>query len=112
MYINNLASSTNVLALFEDGFRVWYQSFIPYMNVSNIVPIQIKPHIAFKYEGDFYGLLDELGIPKHHHYFAMLQNKLTHPGDYDGIVDTIYLPDMTFIDQLRSLYMSKKGMVV
>lgn len=58
--------------------------------------VEFEPAIAYKYEGDFYGLLLHLGYPHHLHYLFMRLNKLESPVDYDGIATGIltYVGDM------------------
>lgn len=51
--------------------------------------VTFEPSIAYKFEGDFYGLLHHLGYPRHLHYLIMRINSLESPLDYDGINTSI-----------------------
>lgn len=44
----------------------------------------ISPEVAFKYQGDFYGLLSHLNVPPHLMLPTLYLNGLTSPYDFDG----------------------------
>lgn len=46
--------------------------------------ITIDPNIAYKYQGNFYGLLNELMINPKLYLFTLYLNKLTSPVEFNG----------------------------
>lgn len=103
MKINTLAEVKEQSTYFEEDYRIWIESFNPYLRTSPEIKT-VTPAIAYKYQGDFYGLLDTLSVPKQYHYILMRYNGFLHSGDYDGLNTEIKLPDLKMIDKLRQLY--------
>ena len=52
----------------------------------------IEPHMALKYEGNFYGLLKEIGTPISLYLQALYINRLTHPTDYRSSMLVVKTP--------------------
>lgn len=63
--------------------------------------------LADKYQGDFYGLLDHLQLPKKYHYIVMRVNSLLTSSDYTADQITIIIPDVSEIDLLKAVYDTK-----
>lgn len=102
MNINNLETLSGNQTYFENQLLVWYDSFLPYVS-GNYQLVEVKPHLAYKYQGDFYGLLEVLGVSKIHHRYVMVFNDMINSVDYDGLVTSIKIPNMEIIDTLRLL---------
>lgn len=51
--------------------------------------ILVEADVAYKYQGNFYGLLYELNVPQHLYVLTMYVNRLDNPIDYDGKPGTI-----------------------
>lgn len=60
-----------------------------------------------KYEGDFYGLLDDLRVDKKYHYIVMRFNGLISSADYAGDSDTVMIPDYGLIDNIKNVFDSQ-----
>lgn len=48
----------------------------------NFETIIVDADVAYKHEGNFYGLLKDLGVQSKHYLYALYLNKLNHPSDY------------------------------
>ena len=90
---------------YDPGFRSWFDSFIPYLNME-YHQVQVNDTIAYKYQGDFYGLLETLAVQKVHQYYIMVFNGYSNPSDYDGVNTSVKIPNIDTIDNLRMLYSS------
>lgn len=66
--------------------------------------IAVSNQLNYKYEGDFYGLLTELGVDRNHHYLVMRLNGLAHSGDYKGNLDNVLIPDISEVNLLTNIY--------
>lgn len=64
----------------------------------------IDKHLAYRYQGNFFGLLNELGIDPKFHMFILYFNGYTSPYQYTGDNLTIYLPNLTSIENNIALY--------
>lgn len=105
MRINRYLTTNKQSSFYEEGYRVWFESFLPYLT-KNLTLRTVTPAIAHKYQGDFYGLLDAANVPIEYHYYVMLTNGYQHPGDYDGVNTDIQIPDLPKLEILKSLYLT------
>lgn len=64
----------------------------------------IDQHTSYRYQGNFYGLLNELKIPAKYHIFILYFNGYTNPVQFDGNRTVIYLPNLTLIDNLLNTF--------
>jgi hypothetical protein len=62
-------------------------------------------HVAERYTGDFYGLLNSLSIKKNH-YLIMRVNGLYSSTDYDGRVLEIRIPDEPTVARILTRHKS------
>jgi len=89
---------------FDEAFLLIIRSYMPLIrngSVSTLIPSNQQ---LYKYQGDFYGLLDELGIGKQYHYATLLLNNLSSSTDFQTSMQTILIPDTNYIDMLHSVY--------
>lgn len=103
MKINAISTVQEQSTDFEEDYRIWIESFGPYLRAKPTIKT-IPPAIAYKFQGDFYGLMDYLSVPKEYHYILMRYNGFLHAGDYDGLNIEVKIPDMKMISKLKSLY--------
>ena len=62
--------------------------------------ITVTPAIAYKYIGDFHGLLREQNCPDYSLYANTRANGLSVPIDYDGSITAIYVIDNAVLNTL------------
>lgn len=108
MQIHNLQSITDDV-YFEHDFKLLLESHLTYLKETDIRLQVVTEHQNYKYEGDFYGLLDDIGIPKNLHYITMRVNDYEHSGDYKGDIYSLVLPSYQTIEQLRNVYQTKNA---
>lgn len=65
---------------------------------------QVHPHDAYKFEGDFYGLLDQFNVPPEYHWVTMRVNDISNPNLVDPSIQFILLPSPSAINKIRQLY--------
>jgi hypothetical protein len=107
MDINNLAVPIEDV-YYDDGFINEIESLMSYIRHTNdIRAIPVTLHLNAKYVGDFYGLLDELIIPKRYHLVVTRVNGLASSGDFTGNMDYVLIPNMATIDRIKNIYQSK-----
>ena len=70
---------------------------------------EITEYNAYRKRYDFYSLLLEMGIAKKYHLVYLLMNNLSYPEQFDDSMQTIYLPDITYIDKLMKQYMTVRN---
>lgn len=108
MQIHQLSDLDSHPVFFDDGYRIWTESFQPYTG-SDYNTQAITPAMAAKYEGDFYGLLDALGVAKIYHYHVMIFNGYRHSGDFEGVATEVKIPTHHMTNTLRTMYNTFKG---
>lgn len=59
----------------------------------------VNANLAKTYTGDFYGLLQEIGIEAKFHWITMRINNLKSSMDYDGLTTTILVPNFNLIEK-------------
>lgn len=107
MHIHNLQTDLEDVYNSND-YKVMIESHLNYLiglktnNVSYITQQQ-----NYKFEGDFYGLLNEMKIDKRFHYAIMRVNNLSNSNDYKGDRDFITVPSLTELNLLKSILTSK-----
>jgi len=100
-------------ALNDDGPALFYRA--DFRNVleyhmeflrsrGNAYPITVEPHIAYKYEYDFTGLMLHYNIPRHLHWVIMRLNGFTSPLEYRADVLLLLGPDPKLLDQLMNTH--------
>lgn len=63
-------------------FRQIFEDHLSYLRVTNVSYSEIDEQLAYKYEGNFYGFLLELGIPIHMHWVYLRINNMVNPKDF------------------------------
>lgn len=61
--------------------------------------INVEPTLGLRYQGDFYGLLMTLRIPRQQHWLIMRLNGYTSPEQYDGSVLLLRRPPYEFLEE-------------
>lgn len=70
--------------------------------------VAIPPQLGYKYEGDFYGALTELNIPRYLHWTTMRVNGLYSPSDFDGEARVVMVPARRVLQQLAAVAMTSQ----
>jgi hypothetical protein len=93
---------------FEKDFINTLESHLTYLRSKNTKIKTITSHLLDKYAGDFYGLLDELNIPKQYHYAVMRVNGFDNSDNYRSTITAIIIPDFSEIESIKDIYRTKK----
>lgn len=110
MKLHKLLTNTGPDVFYANSFKVVLESYLTYFRSHDKTRIvTISPHLSYKYEGDFYGLMDEIGIEKHYQWFVMLLNNFSCPGDYHGDLQAFFVPDLNELNLIKAIHTSKKG---
>ena len=102
--INRHLTSYSDDYFFTHDFYVLIKSYLPSIIAQASEVVQPTNHQLYKYQGDFYGLLDELGVQKQYQYATLLINDLRNTTDFSPSMTSIKLPNYGQIDQIHSTY--------
>jgi hypothetical protein len=89
----------------ETAFLTLIESHLTYLRKlpkNQVVSVSDKQ--AYKYEGDLYGLLNDLSVPKKYHYIVMRVNDYLSSADYKGDVRDLLIPDLDEVTLLKNIY--------
>ncbi len=109
--LNNQSSSIESLAAeipypYGDTYfvTVFLRSYLDYLIDNNSQVVQLNNLDTYKYFNDFYGILNELGIPAQYHAIILRMNGFSDTGQYNPDITSIILPDFSVIDNLAAIY--------
>lgn len=89
----------------DPGFLTLIESSLTYLRgLSGNYIITATEQQSYKYEGDFFGLLNELGIEKKYHHVVMRVNNLLTSSDYKGDFKDIIVPSLDEVALLKTTY--------
>lgn len=96
-------------AYHEPGFILIIETHLSQLRGSNgakLLPVTEQQ--GYKYEGDFYGLLDDLKIDKKYHLIVLRVNDLLSSADYKGDLSHVVLPSLSQVELLKSIYQTSE----
>jgi len=62
--------------------------------------VEVKPVVAQKYIGDFYGLMDELDVDWKYHHINLIMNGYDNPQDYHGLPVVVIVDNVNDVDRI------------
>lgn len=108
MQINNLAPRAEQV-YFDPAFLVLLESHLTYLRTTNIRVQLVTEHQNYKYEGDLYGLLDDLHVLKKFHYITARVNGYEDSNAFEGNVSHLVIPDFNEVEMLKTVYQTKNN---
>lgn len=90
---------------YDPNFKLMIEQHRIYLqNADGYVDRVLDPGTARRWRFDFYGLLEDLGIPENLRWIFLRVNDYTHPSEYDETRVTIRVPNPSAIEKLVALY--------
>lgn len=110
--INNLGVSESSAFYYTDEIKALLESHVEFLKNHNETRIvQVSPHLTYKYEGDFYGLLMTLKIPPQYHWIIMRMNDYTSPTEMPENKIAFIQPGFNVIDQIINMHRTAKSVL-
>ena len=72
--------------------------------------VDVEPMVAYKYAGDFFGLLMHFNILPQYHWITMRMNQYVSPQDYSDEMLSFVTPSGEDCERLRAVFMSQTKM--
>ena len=106
MTLLNRTADDGSSAYYDEAFRNELEVHLPYLRFSALsYDINVPPDLAYRFEGDLYGLLIALiSMPKQYHWITMRMNDMRDPTEYRRNRLVLRLPQVTDIDGLLSSF--------
>lgn len=96
-------------AYYTPEFRHNLELHLDYLRLNApMTPMTISEQLAYKYEGDLYGAMTELGIRSHMQWIVMRLNGFTSPTQLKSAAGTIMVPEEAVITRLLNMLNTKK----
>lgn len=109
MKIDALAMAEGPAIYYDDKFRAVLEDHLTYLrNHPKTTTVTVSPVDAFKYEGDYYGLLTTLNIPYHFHWLIMRLNGHRSPFSGNEKETQVIVPAESVIEQIRQSHNAKR----
>lgn len=108
MLVDNLMQDAGPSIYYNDAFRVVLEDHVSTLRNNSLTKVvTVPPHSAYKYEGDFYGLLSSLNIPPHYHWLVMRMTGFTSTLDATRGIQYVLVPETNTLERIRQSHMSK-----
>ena len=109
MQIHNLSPQIDQV-YFDHDFLVLLESHLTFLRTRDTIRLApVSKHQNYKYEGDLYGLLDDINVTKKFHYITARVNGYESSFDFKGDVEYLVIPDFNQIDMLKTVYQTKNS---
>lgn len=91
----------------QEHFRAVLREHVPgILKRSDNLETSIDKDLAIMYQGDFYGLLERLNVPKYLHWLVTVLNGYDCSYDYDAQRTVILVPAESEIARIKAIYTS------
>lgn len=110
MDINKLSVGLTDLDYYDPVFRnVLEDHFSYFKSLTSTKVVPIDGYLAVRYEYDFYGLMQQQGIPERLHWLVMRLSGYTSPDQMQSTLQSYYLPDPNLVETIHSIWKSASG---
>lgn len=94
---------------YTEEWRLLVETHLTWLRSQTVSDSVIIDHqLAYKYEGDLYGALVELGIPEYLHFTILRMNGLVTPVDFPAEPVILMVPTREVIQQLAALAQTRQ----
>lgn len=102
---------------YDEAFRDDIEAHLVILRRYNVDKRTVPPSLIYKYEGDFYGYLTEIGVPTEYHWIYLRVNHMAHPREFGekmrdpqnrNVTFDMIVPDTNAISGIRTLFLTKK----
>lgn len=112
MQITNIATNSGPEIYYNLLFRNVLEDHMTFLrNSSETSILNIESAMAYKYEGDLFGLLFNYKVPFEYHWVVMRMNDMTNPNQTKSTLSNLIIPNKSLIERLRNVYMTKDRIV-
>lgn len=107
MSINAQASGTDESIYYTDGLRNVFEDALTWLiSHPKTLPVMVDPGIAYRFEADFYGLMNYDNVPYHFHWLIMRMTGFSAPEESPAGLLQYLKPDFTVVQNIVSRYLT------
>jgi hypothetical protein len=108
MTIDGLMNSYGDNIYYDIGFRSVLEDHIAFLKQNPQTRIiAITANNAYKYVGDYFGLLNETNITPSLHWLVMRMNDFTSPTENKDDIRSILVPDIALVERIKGVYLTQ-----
>lgn len=112
MQISRLATNDGAAIYYSDDLRNVFEDHMTYLrNSTELSIVSIEPAMAYKYEGDLFGLLFHYNLSFEYHWIIMRINKMTNPNQNKSSLTSLFIPNRSLIERIKNVYMTKNRVI-
>lgn len=105
MPINELLLREGDPIYYDPAFNRMLETHLRWLRERDEVTVYpVDEHAAYKYQGDLFAYLTEMGQPPQYHRIQMRLNGMTSPQDFSRETKTLMLVPVNYIEQLRARF--------
>lgn len=105
MALTDVLNVTDSAGYFEPMFRKVLEEHLKIIKEqSNLTTVTITPIQALRYKGDFYGLLNELGVPDYLKWITLRVNDMISPSDANSDISMVVMIDPQYIRRIYNTH--------
>lgn len=103
--VNELEIPAGDNLFYDQGFMNTLEDHMTLLRSDpNTETAEIEPYKAIIFEGDLFGLLSNMGLPRQYHWLTMRLNRMNSPTHLTRDMTSLNLPDRDRIERMKSLY--------
>ena len=107
MKVDSLLTPTLDHGYYDPGFlQSIYISRSFLLNNKSFI-MNLDPYIGYQNNGDLFGVLDNMNIAKQYHLIILILNRYLSPNDFNFTINSLIIPQLNIIDQLKKVYSTK-----
>ena len=108
--INQLANNAGEAIYSDPTFQRVLEINLPLLlNHPQVTRKAVQANIAYKNEGDFYGLLTDMAVQPKYWWLTLRLNGYTDPLKFDGNLDVLLMPPTGLVELMRQRHVSGYG---
>lgn len=104
MSVLSLLRPSGPAFFYSAEWRLLVETHLHWLRAQNVSDqVVINEQLAYKYEGDLFGALTELGIPDEMHWTILRMNGLTSPTEFKGDAAVLMVPSRETLNSLKTM---------
>lgn len=109
MSLKSLLIDDGPTDFYDASFRSTLEDLMLSLRQSKrLTPVSVTPIQGVVYEGDLFGLLQDLRVPAHLHWVTMRINNYASPYDYSQDKLLLYVPNDSELESIRQSWRTRQ----
>lgn len=94
---------------YDAGFRRVLEDHMTYLRShASTISMDVDAGVAYRFESDFYGLLNNFRVPAYLHWLTLRMNRLVNPTDFKAEARPILIPNETVVGRILQSHQTSR----